>query len=73
MKLNKALGNAIDQPQYVAQQVLLALQSEKKVTWIGWPEKLFVRINQLFPSLVSSSIYKQKNTIAKHLKRANNI
>jgi len=73
MKLNKALGNATDQPHYVAQQVLLALQSEKKITWIGWPEKLFVRINQLFPSLVTSSIYKQKNTIAKHLNRTNNI
>ena len=61
--LNRALGNNVDTPELVAQAVLKTLQNEKKMAWIGWPEKLFVRINQLFPNLVAASIYKQKNII----------
>jgi short-subunit dehydrogenase len=65
--LNKALGNSTDSPEFVAQQVLNTLQSEKKISWLGWPEKLFVRINQLFPSLVTRSIAKQNTAIHKSL------
>ena len=65
--LNKALGNNTDSPQFVAQQVVNTLRTEKKMRWIGWPEKLFVRINQLLPSLVSRSIAKQKLAIHKSL------
>lgn len=66
-ELNKTLGNNVDSPEFVAQQVIQTLQQKKKMHWIGWPEKLFVRLNQLFPSLVSHSIYKQKAEIDKSL------
>jgi hypothetical protein len=36
--------------------------------YIGWPEKLFVRINQLFPSVVSKSIIKQLPIIKRYAK-----
>ncbi len=69
--LNKKLGNNTDRPEAVARQILRTLQTEKKAAWIGWPEKLFVRINQLFPSLVASSIHKQKKHIDKALTEIN--
>ncbi|WP_354623126.1 SDR family oxidoreductase [Psychromonas sp. MME2] len=68
--LNQALGNSVDTPERVALEVLQTLQNETKVAWIGWPEKLFVRINQLFPNLVSASIYKQKKIISESLAKA---
>lgn len=61
--LNKQLGNQTDTPETVAKNVLEVLQKEINTRWIGWPEKLFARINQLFPNLVSASIYKQQDTI----------
>lgn len=70
--LNKVLGNHTDSPQFVAQQVIKTLQSEKKIRWLGWPEKLFVRINQLFPSLVSRSIAKQNVAIHESLSTDSN-
>ncbi|ABM02792.1 short-chain dehydrogenase/reductase SDR [Psychromonas ingrahamii 37] len=69
--LNKKLGNSTDSPKAVAKQILKTLQTEQKVCWIGWPEKLFVRINQLFPSLVASSIHKQKKHLNKSLSDIN--
>lgn len=71
--LNEALGNNTDSPRFVAQQVIKTLQAETKVSWIGWPEKLFVRINQLFPSLVARSIAKQNKVIHKSLLSGTNI
>lgn len=66
-ELNACLGNNVDSAEFVAQQVIQTLQQEKKMHWIGWPEKLFVRLNQLFPRLISSSIYKQKALLSKSL------
>jgi hypothetical protein len=46
------------------------LQKETSAKWIGWPEKLFARINQIFPSLVTSSIRKQQQTIHDFIRQA---
>jgi len=63
IELNQKLGNRSDSPKLVAQHVTNMLEHEKASKWIGWPEKLFARINQIFPKLVSSSIRKQQETI----------
>ncbi len=62
-QMNQKLGNKSDRPSVVAQHVISILEKEQAARWIGWPEKLFARINQIFPSLVSSSIRKQQDTI----------
>lgn len=61
--LNQQLGNKSDTPETVAQCVVDMLQKETTSKWIGWPEKLFVKVNQLFPNLVSASIRKQQSVI----------
>ena len=60
-QLNRRLGNRSDQPEIVAQYVISMLEKEHNSKWIGWPEKLFARINQLLPSIVSRSIKKNSN------------
>ncbi len=71
-ELNQALGNQSDEPEVVASQVIKVLHKETGASWIGWPEKLFVRINQLFPALVSHSINKQQTTIHRYLDQLHN-
>ena len=58
--MNTALGNAVDPPERVAASVesmLLALTMRDRA--IGWPERLFLRINAVFPALVDGALRKQ--------------
>lgn len=58
--LNQALGNATDPPELVAaavERMLLARRMRDRA--IGWPERLFLRINALFPALVDGALRKQ--------------
>ncbi len=58
--MNQELGNRVDDPERVADEVVRALRSGcKRDRYIGWPEKLFVRLNALLPRLVDSSLRKQ--------------
>lgn len=66
-EMNKALGNAMDTPQQVAVELVSFLQNHDKRGYLGWPEKLFVRINSLFPSLVDRSFQKQLAVIKRYL------
>jgi short-subunit dehydrogenase len=59
LNMNKALNNKVDSPQWVAKQFMSLLHSKKRRKFLGWPEKLFARINGLFPELVDLA-FKQK-------------
>ncbi|MFT6915346.1 MAG: short-subunit dehydrogenase [Motiliproteus sp.] len=58
-RLNSQLNNAVDSPEQVAQQLVAMLRSKASSRFLGWPEKLFVKLNALFPSIVSRAINKQ--------------
>ncbi|MBO0213006.1 SDR family oxidoreductase [Vibrio sp. Vb2880] len=62
-QMNRDLGNRSDAPSVVARHVVSILEKERASMWIGWPEKLFARLNQLIPTVVSASIRKQQDTI----------
>ncbi|OOE98948.1 short chain dehydrogenase [Salinivibrio sp. MA351] len=64
--MNKQLRNHVDSPEWVANHIIRAIEKRCFATWLGWPEKLFVRLNQLFPSLVGHGIAKQKDIIDFH-------
>ncbi len=68
-QMNEQLGNKSDSPERVAKYVVDMLESETTARWIGWPEKLFARINQILPGVVSHSIYKQQETIHHFIKQ----
>lgn len=69
-QLNQTLGNQSDPPERVA-DALLALLQARNITqrFIGFPEKLFARINQLLPSLVDNALKKQLATIKSFARR----
>lgn len=68
-EMNHKLGNKTDSPQVVAEHVINMLDKEISAKWIGWPEKLFARLNQLLPNVVSSAIKKQQQTIHQYVNR----
>ena len=66
-ELNKSLGNAMDTPEQVAAELVAFVLNDKKRAYLGWPEKLYVRINSLFPFLVDQSFRKQLSVIKRYL------
>jgi len=63
--MNKALGNSMDSPEVVAIAALKILSNQQSQMILGWPEKLFVKINKLFPAIVDKAISGQLKTIKK--------
>lgn len=57
--MNKELNVAMDDPEVVAAAVVKALRNERRESFLGWPEKLFVRLNSLVPRLVDQTLRKQ--------------
>ena len=53
MKMNQ------DEPEVVAASVIAAIERSGQDSYLGWPEKLFVRINSIFPRLVDKPLMKQ--------------
>ena len=65
--LNQALKVGMDDPADVARAVLKAVQSERSELYLGWPEKLFVRINGMLPGVVDRALRKQLPVIRRYL------
>lgn len=65
--LNIVLKNKTDSPEYVADELLKLLSSRRIECFIGWPEKLFVRVNGLFPKVVHDALVKKLDVIKSHI------
>ncbi|AAN68319.1 MULTISPECIES: SDR family oxidoreductase [Pseudomonas] len=65
--LNQALKVGMDDPADVARAVLQAVQSERTELYLGWPEKLFVRINGMLPGMVDRALRKQLPVIRRYI------
>lgn len=59
VRMNEALKVAMDPPEIVAAAIARALEQERDEVYLGWPEKLFVRLNALLPRLVDGALRKQ--------------
>ncbi|MBU1804336.1 MAG: short chain dehydrogenase, partial [Gammaproteobacteria bacterium] len=57
--MNNELKVEMDDPQQVARQIVHAIATEREEMYLGWPEKLFVRLNGLLPRLVDQALRKQ--------------
>ncbi|MEJ2515327.1 MAG: SDR family oxidoreductase [Gammaproteobacteria bacterium] len=64
--MNAALGVRMDPPELVADALARLIETDKQESYLGWPERLFVRINGLLPRLVDSSLRKQLPTIKRY-------
>lgn len=66
--MNRELGNKTDSPEQVASELLIFLQNSASSYQVGWPEKLFTRLNGAFPGLVSRQLKQQLPVFNKYLK-----
>lgn len=70
--MNQALGNRVDSPERVAGELMRLLAGRQGLRFIGWPEKLFVWLNQLIPALVGRAIGAQREQIHHFTEGASN-
>jgi short-subunit dehydrogenase len=68
IRLQEVLGNECDSPQRVAAEILGVVVGTAKERMLGWPEKLFVRVNALLPALVHAALVKKLPVIKAHAK-----
>ncbi|WP_152224343.1 SDR family oxidoreductase [Pseudomonas sp. SCB32] len=66
MALNDALKSRTDDPRDVARAVLAAIEGKRGELYLGWPEKLFVRINGMLPGILDRALRKQLPLIRRH-------
>lgn len=60
---NQATGTAMDAPERVAQALLRMLEAETAERFLGFPEKLGVRLNGLMPSLLDAAFEKHRASL----------
>jgi len=61
----------MDEPQYVADQIVLAIERECKEHFIGQPESFFARLNGMFPRLVDGGLLKNTRIARKYAESIN--
>jgi short-subunit dehydrogenase len=49
-------GMNIDSPDIIAARIVTAIRQRRKDVYIGFPEKMFVRVNALLPRLVDATV-----------------
>ena len=67
-ELNKKLGNAMDTPEYVAQQFMQLLDSTERRRSVGAKESFFAKVNALWPNVVDNALAKQLATIKQSMR-----
>jgi short-subunit dehydrogenase len=61
--VNEQSGSKTDSASAVARQIADAIAGARQERFIGWPERLFVKINALFPALVDRALQRQNELI----------
>ncbi len=69
--MNSHLNNTVDDPAVVAEMLVKTIQNNRAYDhYLGWPEKLFVRMNNVFPKLVDRALFKQLNIVKFYAKES---
>ena len=63
---NAQTGTHMDSPADVAHKIVAALESRKAERFIGWPERLFVKLNALLPGVVDRAMRKPARLARQH-------
>jgi len=61
----------MDEPEYVAAQIVLAIERDCKEHFIGQPESFFARLNGMFPRLVDGGLLKNTRIARKYAQSIN--
>jgi short-subunit dehydrogenase len=68
--MNAELGVAVDDADQVAAALLEAIEAGTRRRQLGWPERLFARLNGLLPELVDRALAKQLPTVRRFARAA---
>lgn len=68
--MNAELGVAVDDADAVAAALLEAIEAGTRRRQLGWPERLFARLNGLLPELVDRALAKQLPTVRRFARAA---
>jgi short-subunit dehydrogenase len=69
-RMAEAVKMKMDEPAVVAAQIVAAIEQERQDVYLGWPEKLFVRINGVLPRLVDGALRAQNRIMRGILKQS---
>ena len=70
-RMNAELGVAMDAPEVVAKAVCDMLEGGRLEAVVGWPEKLFARLNGVLPRIVDGALRKQLPVIRRYAAQQN--
>jgi short-subunit dehydrogenase len=62
-EMNASLKVAMDPPERVAGELVSLLKRRRNSAVVGWPEKLFVKVNAVLPGIVDRAVRGQLTTI----------
>lgn len=66
------LKTKMDSPTNVAKDIVSSIQDDTKEKYLGFPEKIFVRINALFPRLIDRALKSQNQAAKKFINKNRN-
>jgi len=69
-RMGEATGMRVDPPERVAARIIEVIESGVSEAYIGWPERLLVRVNALVPRLVDAALRKQGRVMTRHARAA---
>lgn len=70
-RMHKETKTNLDEPEYVAAQIVQAIEQERKEHFIGQPESFFARLNGMFPRLVDGGLLKDTRIARKYAQSIN--
>lgn len=62
-RMAEAVGMHMDEPEWVVKQIVTAIETDSLETHLGFPEKLFARINAVLPRLVDAALRKRNRAM----------
>lgn len=63
-------GMKMDEPDWVAARIVAAIEADARDVYLGFPEKLFARLNGLLPRLIDGGLRRQNRLSARFAREA---
>lgn len=64
--MNQELGTAMDPPERVATELVALLTRGSGERFVGWPERLFIKLNSVLPAMVDRALLRQLPVVRRH-------
>lgn len=66
-RMAEKVNMKMDDPQAVARRIVRAIERDREDVYLGFPEKLFVRLNAVLPRVVDKGLRRQNDTMREFL------